>query len=373
MTPVEGFQNGGNLRDHGGHVIGNPIDAGSLAATVSAGGNHRDAVDLGQRLGEDADDLGQTCDELIENGGLVVVLIGVGLDTHSVGFGFALSENDLGLGIALQAGCLGKTFGDDDFALAVGFGQRFDLLALGLGRFDDGGFQLLFAAFDLGFLHRGFGLDAHLLDLDLLGDHFLLLYVGFDLVRLVGGGLLHLDRLEIIGPFHFEVALGFGLAGLAGGFGDDLLLIGFGLGDAGIAQRLSATDDGVTLGFRGGNIGGALDEGDIGTTHIENVFVAIAHFLDGEGDDLEAHLVHVIGDIGAHAVGHHLRFLDDVLDRELTNDAAQMSFHDEANQRFALLRRFVQELLGRGQDADRIGLDLDLGDGLDIDGYSLEE
>ena len=66
--------------------------------------------------------------------------------------------------------------------------------------------------------------------------------------------------------------------------------------------------------------------------------------------DLEAHLVHVVGAGGAHAVGDHLRLLDDLFDRELADDAAQVAFHHQADQALALLRRLGQELLGRGQD-----------------------
>ena len=120
-----------------------------------------------------------------------------------------------------------------------------DLLPLGFGLLDNGRPQLHFATLDLSFLHAGFGLDADLLDLHLLGDDLLLLHVGFDLIRLVSRGFLHLDRFEVVGPFHLQVALGFGLTGLAGGFGDDLFLLGFRLGDARIATGLGAANGGV--------------------------------------------------------------------------------------------------------------------------------
>ena len=71
--------------------------------------------------------------------------------------------------------------------------------------------------------------------------------------------------------------------------------------------------------------------------------------------------------VDAHAVGDHLRLLDDLLDRELADDAAQVAFHHQADQAFALLRRLGQELLGRGLDRLGIGLDLDLRDRFDRD------
>ena len=58
--------------------------------------------------------------------------------------------------------------------------------------------------------------------------------------------------------------------------------------------------------------------------------------------------------VDAHAVAHHLRLLDDLLHRELADDAAQVAFHHQADQAFALLGRLGQELLGGGQDRLRI-------------------
>ena len=67
-----------------------------------------------------------------------------------------------------------------------------------------------------------------------------------------------------------------------------------------------------------------------GPAHVGDVLVLVADLLDREGDDLEAHLVHVAGDVLAHPVGHHLRLLDDLLDRQLADDAAQVALHRRA-------------------------------------------
>ncbi len=108
-----------------------------------------------------------------------------------------------------------------------------------------------------------------------------------------------------------------------------------------------------------------------GTPHVGDVFVLVANFLDGERDHLQPHLVHVIGAGGAHAVGHHLGLLDDLFHRELPDNAAQVSFHHQPDQRFPVLRRLGEELLGRGQDRFRIGLHLDLRHCLHGDGNAL--
>ena len=61
----------------------------------------------------------------------------------------------------------------------------------------------------------------------------------------------------------------------------------------------------------------------------------------------------------------HLGLLDDLLDRELADDAAQVPFHHQPDQPFALVGRLGQELLGRRLDRLRIGLHLDLRDRFD--------
>ncbi len=88
-------------------------------------------------------------------------------------------------------------------------------------------------------------------------------------------------------------------------------------------------------------------------------------------DDFEAHLAHVVHAGGAHALGDHLGLFDDLLDGELADDAAQVAFHDEADEAFALVGRFGEELLGRGEDGFLVGADLDLRDGFDGDGDAL--
>ena len=82
-------------------------------------------------------------------------------------------------------------------------------------------------------------------------------------------------------------------------------------------------------------------------------------------DDLEAHLAHVVHAGGAHALGDHLGLFDDLFDGELADDAAKVAFHDEADEAFALVGRFGEELLGRGEDGFLVGADFDLCDGFD--------
>src|ERR1700693_1934298 len=104
-----------------------------------------------------------------------------------------------------------------------------------------------------------------------------------------------------------------------------------------------------------------------GLAYVGDVFVLVPDLFDGEGNHFEAHLVHVVGAGGAHAIADHLGLLDDFFDGELPDDAAQMAFHHQAYQAFALLIGFGEELLGRGEDGFLVRLYLDLGDGLDSD------
>ena len=170
---------------------------------------------------------------------------------------------------------------------------------------------------------------------------------------------------------NFQIALRFRLLGLREGFRQHAFLIGLCLGDGGRAHGFSAFDRRIALGFGGGHVGVAFDPCDIGSAHVGDVFVLVADFLDGERNDFEPHLVHVVRAGGAHAVADHFRLLDDLFYRELADDAAQMAFHHQPDQSFALLRRLGQKLFSRGLDRFRIGLDLDLRHRFDGDGDAL--
>ena len=78
-------------------------------------------------------------------------------------------------------------------------------------------------------------------------------------------------------------------------------------------------------------------------------------------------MVHVIGAGGTHAISNHLWLLYDFFHRELADDAAQMSFHHQANQSLALLISLGQKLLGCGQNGFGIRLHFDLRHRLDGD------
>ena len=125
-------------------------------------------------------------------------------------------------------------------------------------------------------------------------------------------------------------------------------------------SRIGALDGGVALRFGRGHLGVALDARHVRPAHVRDVLVLVANFLDGERDHLQAHLAHVFGAGGAHALAHHLRLLDDLLHRQLADDAAQMAFHHQADQPLALRRRLGEELLGRGQNRRLVAAHLDL-------------
>jgi len=108
-----------------------------------------------------------------------------------------------------------------------------------------------------------------------------------------------------------------------------------------------------------------------GPTHVGDVLTLVPHFLDGEADDLQPHLAHVCRAGGAHAVTHHFRFLDDLLDGELPDDSPEMAFHHQANQAFPLSRFLAQELFRGGQDRFLVGLHLDLRHRFDRNGDAL--
>ena len=129
-----------------------------------------------------------------------------------------------------------------------------------------------------------------------------------------------------------------------------------------MATSLGAADGGVALGFGTGNLGIPLDARDVGTAHVGDVLLLGANFLNGEGDDFEAHLGHITGAGGAHPVSHHFGLFDDLFDGELANDPAEMTFHDEADESFTVVTALGEELLGCGDDRFRVALNFDLGD-----------
>src|SRR6202020_119198 len=56
---------------------------------------------------------------------------------------------------------------------------------------------------------------------------------------------------------------------------------------------------------------------------------------------------------------------------ELTDDAAEVAFHDEADEAFTLVGGLGEELLGGGEDRLLVGADFDLCDGFNGHGYAL--
>ena len=236
-----------------------------------------------------------------------------------------------------------------------------------LGLLVNGGGQLAVAAQNFGVLHLDLVFLFDLVDGDFLGAHLLLHDVALDFVSLVGGGLLLLDHLQVFGLLHFEIALGFGLLGLRKRLGQHPFLVGLRFGDGGFARGHGAPDGGIAVGFGGGHVGVALDARYVGTAHVGDVLVLVADFLDGEGNHFQAHLVHVVGAGGAHAVAHHFGLLHDLFHGELADDAAQVAFHHQADEAFALVGRLGEKLLGGGENRLGIGLHFDLRYGFDGD------
>ena len=100
-----------------------------------------------------ADDFRHGGDQLVEDRGLIELLVGLRLHVHGARFGVALLEDDLGFGFTLRANGGGAAFGFDDGTVAFGFGERFDAAALEFGLLEHGGRQFGLAAQDFGLLH----------------------------------------------------------------------------------------------------------------------------------------------------------------------------------------------------------------------------
>ena len=221
------------------------------------------------------------------------------------------------------------------------------------------------AAIDFRFLNFDLLFFFDLLHLHLLSDHLLLHDVGLDVIGFVCLRLLALGDFEELGSFHFEIALRLGLFCQGQRFRQHAILIRLRFGDGSFPSGKSPPDRRVTISFSGSDIGVALDASHVGASHVDDVFVLVADFLDGERDDFQAHLVHVIGASGTHTVADHLRLLDNFFHGQLPDDAAQMTFHDQLDQAFAFLIGLGEELFGGGPDGFGVRLNFDLRDGLD--------
>src|SRR5208282_3894832 len=261
--------------------------------------------DLAEGFGESANHFRQARDEFIGNGGLVVFLEGLGLHVHGTGLGFTLLEDDFGFRFTLRADGRGLTFRFANQALAFGVGEGFNTLALDFRLLEHGGDKFAFAAGDFGFLDLDLRFALDLLDADLLEHDGLLLAIGFDFVGLVGLRLGLFAGLEVVGLLDVEVAFGFGLPSHGSGFGGDALLVRLRFGDGGGTRGFGTLYGDVAIGFGGGHFGVALDAGDVRAAHVGDVLVLVAHFLDGEADDIEPHLAHVVGTGGAHVAANH--------------------------------------------------------------------
>src|SRR5580698_7442291 len=362
------FEERGNLRRNLRHVSGKFVRAGGIAI---AGGYDGHLVYFRKRLAERANHFRQSGDEFVEHGGLVVFLERLRLDVHRLRFGLTLPEDDLRFGFTACTDRRSLTFGFADQALAFGAGDGFHALALDFRRLQHSCDQLALAALDFRILHFHLSFTLDLLHFYRLGDHALLHHVGLDLVGFVGGGLRLLGHFEIRGLLQVEVAFRFGLLRERSGFRRDAFLIGLRLSNGRGACGFRTLDGDVAFGFGGRHFGVTADACDVRTAHIGDVFVFVAHLFNREADYFEALLGHVAGVGGAHAVGNHLRLFDDLFDRELADDAAEVTLHHQADEDFALLGALGEELFGRGANRHGIGLHFDLRDGFDGDRYAL--
>src|SRR6185437_14457822 len=343
----------GNLR----HLARQLVRARRLPVTR---GHNRDLVYVRQRLAHRAHDVRKVRDQLVDDRGLRPLLVRRSLHVHRLLFGIALLEDDRSLGLALSANGRRPAFGLSHQPRLLGVGHVLDALLLDLRLLQHSGDQFLLVALDLGLLHLHLRLFFNLLHLHLFGDNLLLHHVRLQLIGLVRRRLLTLRRLGKLCLLHVEIALRLCLLRQRHRLREHALLVRRRLRHRGFAQCNRAPDRRIALRFHCRNLRVALDACNVGPPHVGDVLVLVAHFLDGEAHHHEPHLAHVLGACRAHALAHHFRLFHNLLDRELADDAAQMAFHYQPDQAFALLRRLVQELLGRGHDALLVGSHLDL-------------
>ena len=231
--------------------------------------------------------------------------------------------------------------------------------------------QFQFTALNFSLLHPDLRVLLYLCDFDSLGNDLLLRHVGLDIIRFVGGGLLLLYFSIKSGFFQCQVALRFSLETERLGFSLDSLLIGGGLGDGGFTSRIGLLNLGIALCQGSGDIGLFANLGDLWSSHVRDVIVAISHVFNGERDDFQAHLIHIRSDGLEHLGTNVLGVFHQFFNGQLTNDTTQVAFHDEADEILSVLLGLTEELLGSSSDALFVGAHFNLGNGLNIDSYTL--
>src|SRR5437763_12188935 len=94
----ERLEQGWHLRRHLRDVAGDLVHPSNFAIS---GGDDRDLVDVRQRCGQCLYHFRHACEQLVDDRGLVVFLVGLGFHIHRLRFGLAFLEDDLGFGLAL--------------------------------------------------------------------------------------------------------------------------------------------------------------------------------------------------------------------------------------------------------------------------------
>ena len=148
-------------------------------------------------------------------------------------------------------------------------------------------------------------------------------------------------------------------------------MIGGGLGDGGFTSRIGLLNLCISLCQGGGDIGLFANLGDLWSSHVRDVIVAISHVFNGERDDFQTHLIHIGSDGLKHLGTDVLGILHQILNGQLANDTTQVTFHDQANEILAILLAFTEELLGSSRDTRVVRAHFNLCDSLDIDGDPL--
>ena len=218
-------------------------------------------------------------------------------------------------------------------ALLFGFGQRLDAPPLELGLLQHRGDQFAFAAHDFGLLHLDLVLLLDLVNRHFLGAHLLLHDVGLDFVGLVGLRLLLLDRLQVLGLLDFEVALRFGLLGLRSVSASTRSWSACALATAAsrdASARLIAVSRSASA--------AATSASRLMRATSGRPMLVMYSFLSRTSlivNEITSRPILFMSSaqVHAHALAHHLRLLHDLFHRELADDAAQVAFHHQADQR----------------------------------------
>merc|ERR1719322_1360296 len=322
-----------------------------LVGSVIVASDEDDLVSLGQRGGDLCGDGGQGLEHQRHHGRVPVLLVCRGLHPHTLGLRPTHGLHGPGLRSSDQSDLLPVSLGGLDHLGPVTLGHRLDLVGLRLGGQLDSGDQLLLLPLDLLLLNLDLFPPLYNLDLDLLIPNSLLDLGSLKLVCKLGLSFSRINFLVKVCFLKFEcsaVILNLCVSTIFDIHGS-FFTLGF-------------SNTRISISLSHSNLSVSLHCGSLRFSKGGEIVDIVVDVLDGEGQDLDAHLAHVgLGDV-PDQVGELVPVLVDLLHSQSTQDSSQVTLQSLENCLHYFILLLAQELLSSNTKKFVIFHDLHLSD-----------